>query len=290
MWVLFAFCAAFFAGITAILAKIGIENTDANLATAIRTVVIVVFAWLVVLTEHTMSPIDFSTINGENSLFLVLSGITTGASWIYYFKALQMGNVNVVVPIDKSSTILTMLFAISFLSEPFTWLTGLCILLIGLGTYMMLPAKKQSAVQKGSDRKWLLYAVLAAVFAAATAILAKVGMTGINSNFGTAVRTVIVLIMAWGIVFWTNKQAEIKLISKKSWLFLILSGLATGLSWLFYFRALQTGKASVVVPIDKLSIIITIMFAYFVLKERLSTKSFAGLISLVAGTLLLLAV
>ena len=284
MWILFAFGSAFFAGITAILAKIGIKNTDSNLATALRTIVILFFSWLMVWitgAQHTMNALTSKTI-----LFLILSGLATGMSWLCYFKALQLGNVNKVTPIDKSSTILTMLLSMIFLGEAITVLKVLCLFLIGTGTYMMIEKKEDS--KKVLDNKWLLYALGSAVFASLTSILGKIGIQDINSNLGTAIRTIIVLIMAWILVFITKKQSEIREIDKKNWLFLILSGLATGMSWLCYYKALQDGPASIVVPIDKLSILLTIGFSYFILKEELSRKSFAGLIVIVTGTLLLL--
>jgi transporter family protein len=284
MWILFAFGSAFFAGITAILAKIGIKNTDSNLATALRTIVILFFSWLMVWitgAQHTMNALTSKTI-----LFLILSGLATGMSWLCYFKALQLGNVNKVTPIDKSSTILTMLLSMIFLGEAITVLKVLCLFLIGTGTYMMIEKKEDS--KKALDNKWLIYALGSAVFASLTSILGKIGIQDINSNLGTAIRTIIVLIMAWILVFITKKQSEIREIDKKNWLFLILSGLATGMSWLCYYKALQDGPASIVVPIDKLSILLTIGFSYFILKEELSRKSFAGLIVIVTGTLLLL--
>lgn len=285
MWVIYAFGAALFAGITSILAKIGIQNTDSNLATALRTGIVVIFAWIIVFAgniHHTLYDISLNSL-----VYLILSGMTTGASWIFYFRALQLGNVNVVVPIDKSSTVITMLFAIIMLGEPVTLLKIISMAMIGIGTYMMI---QRQDVEQSADRsrKWIWYAVLSAFFAALTAILGKVGIEDVDSNLGTAIRTIIVLIMAWVIVFATKKQGGIKEIDKKSWLFITLSGLATGMSWLFYFKALQEGQASIVVPIDKLSIIVTILFAYIVLKEKLSMKAFAGFILLILGTLLLL--
>lgn len=284
MWILFAFGSAFFAGITAILAKIGIKNTDSNLATALRTIVILFFSWFMVWitgAQHSMNALTSKTI-----FFLVLSGLATGMSWLCYFKALQLGNVNKVTPIDKSSTILTMVLSMIFLGEAITGIKVLCLLLIGAGTYMMI--EKKAETKKALDNRWLLYALGSAVFASLTSILGKIGIQDVNSNLGTAIRTIIVLIMAWILVFITKKQGEIKEIDKKNWLFLILSGLATGMSWLCYYKALQDGPASIVVPIDKLSILLTIGFSYFILKEELSRKSFAGLMLIVIGTLLLL--
>ncbi|KEQ21829.1 multidrug DMT transporter permease [Paenibacillus tyrfis] len=284
MWVIYASCAALFAGITSILAKIGIQKIDSNLATALRTGIVVIFAWIIVFAgnmQHSLLDISLKSL-----LFLILSGVTTGASWIFYFRALQLGNVNVVVPIDKSSTVLTMLFAIAILGESVTLLKMISMAVIGIGTYLMI--QKQDVEQSASKiRHSILYAGLSAFFAAITTILGKVGIDDVDSNVGTAIRTIVVLIMAWLIVFATKKQGDLKKLDKKSWLFITLSGLATGLSWLFYFRALQEGQASIVVPIDKLSIIVTIIFAYFVFKEKLSMKACIGLILLTSGTLLL---
>ncbi|MCY7486738.1 EamA family transporter [Paenibacillus alvei] len=285
MWIIYAFGAALFAGLTSILAKIGIQNTDSNLATALRTGIVVIFAWVIVFTGNLHHALF--DISSKSLFYLILSGLTTGASWIFYFRALQLGNVNVVVPIDKSSTIITMLLAIILLREPVTLLKIICMTLIGIGTYMMI--QKQDAAQSAdSSMKWIWYAGLSAFFAAITAILGKVGIEGVDSNLGTAIRTIVVLIMAWLIVFMTRKQGDIKKIDKKSWIFITLSGLATGMSWLLYFKALQEGQASIVVPIDKLSILVTIIFAYIVFKEKLSLKAFIGLILLISGTLLLL--
>lgn len=285
MWIAYAFASAFFAGITAILAKIGISRTDSNLATAIRTVVIVVFAWLMVFVVGSQATLF--DISPKTLIFLILSGLATGGSWLYYFKALQIGDVNKVAPIDKSSTVLTMLLAFILLGEKLTRLGALSMVLIWAGAYLMIE-RKRLAGQAAKGNKWLWYAVLSAVFASLTAILGKVGIEGVESNLGTAIRTVVVVVMAWAIVFWQGVQSQIKTIDRRSWLFLCLSGLATGLSWLFYYRALQEGLASVVVPIDKLSILVTIAFGYAVFGERLTVKSALGLAMLVAGTLLLL--
>lgn len=284
MWIVFAFASALFAGLTAILAKCGIKNTDSNVATALRTIVVLVFSWIMVFVAGAQSGIR--DIPAKVLIFLILSGLSTGASWLCYFKALQLGNVNKVTPIDKSSTILTMLLAFIFLREEITWLKFAAMVLIGAGTYMMI--QKKEAEDKKEDKKWLIYALGSAVFASLTSILGKVGMQDINSNLGTAIRTVVVLIMAWMVVFVSKKQDTIKDIDKKSWLFLALSGCATGGSWLCYYRALQTGPASVVVPIDKLSILVTIGFSYIVFHEKLSLKSGVGLVLIVVGTLVLL--
>lgn len=284
MWIVFAFASALFAGLTAILAKCGIKNTDSNVATALRTIVVLVFSWIMVFVAGAQSGIR--NISAKVLIFLILSGLSTGASWLCYFKALQLGNVNKVTPIDKSSTILTMLLAFIFLREEITWLKFAAMVLIGAGTYMMI--QKKETEDKKEDKKWLIYALGSAVFASLTSILGKVGMQDINSNLGTAIRTVVVLIMAWMVVFVSKKQDTIKDIDKKSWIFLALSGFATGGSWLCYYRALQTGPASVVVPIDKLSILVTIGFSYIVFHEKLSLKSGVGLVLIVVGTLVLL--
>ncbi|HEY8392358.1 MAG TPA: EamA family transporter [Capillibacterium sp.] len=294
MWVLFAFGSAVFAGLTAILSKIGIKNTDSNVATAIRTVVVLFFSWLMVFIVGSQQTL--AAVSGRTLLFLVLSGLATGASWLCYFKALQIGDVNKVTPIDKSSTVLTMLLAFVLLGEELTPIKAMAVLLIGSGTYLMVHKKKEAtggttAGPTGAGPQsnlWLIYAFGAAIFASLTAILGKVGIEGIESNLGTAIRTVVVLLMAWLLVFVTKKQQTIKEIDRQSWLFLILSGFATGGSWLCYYRALQTGPASVVVPIDKLSILFTIAFSYFILKEKLTLKATAGLVLIVAGTLSLL--
>lgn len=285
MWIIYAFASAFFAGITSILAKIGIKNTDSYVATALRTIVILIFSWMMVWVVGSQSTIH--TISNYSLVFLVLSGLTTGASWICYFRALQVGDVNKVVSVDKSSTLLTMLLAFFILGEALTLLKGVGMLGIGIGTYMMIQ-KKRAEVAVVSSNKWLIYASFSALFASLTAILGKVGMSNIESNLGTAIRTIVVLIMAWAIVLGMKKQGEIKKIDKKSWLFIGLSGVTTGLSWLFYYRALQEGPASVVVPIDKLSIVITVCFAYLFLKEKLSKKAWLGLGLIVSGTLMLI--
>ncbi len=287
MWIFYALGSAFFSGLTSVLAKIGIKEVDSHLATALRTVVVVAFSWAMVLLLG--AECSFAAIEPTCLLFLALSGVATGASWLCYFKALKLGSVSKVVPVDKSSTVLTMLLAFLFFGESITWLTVVCILLIVTGTYLMVerPPTKQST-EPATDKKWLIYAVLSAVFASLTAILGKVGIRGVNSTFGTAFRTIVVLIMAWGIVAGRKTYKEIPKISKRSWLFIGLSGVATGASWMCYYRALQDGPASVVVPIDKLSIVIAIGFAWVVLKETVSRKSALGLGLIVTGTMLLL--
>lgn len=285
MWILFAFGSALFAGLTSILAKCGIKNTDSNVATALRTIVVLIFSWIMVFVAGSQSTI--SQISTKTLLFLVLSGIATGASWLCYFKALQIGHVNKVTPIDKSSTILTMLMAFILLGEELTLIKCIAMILIGVGTYLMI-TKKENVVVEKKNNAWLLYALGSAFFASLTSILGKIGIENVDSTLGTAIRTIVVLIMAWIVVFVTKKQNTIKHINKNSWIFLILSGLATSGSWLCYYKALQTGPASVVVPIDKLSILVTIAFSYIVFKEKLNKKSALGLLLIVIGTLSLL--
>lgn len=286
MWIIFAFGSAVFAGMTAILSKIGIRNTDSNVATAVRTIVVLMFSWLMVLVAGSFSSI--TAIREKTLIFLVLSGFSTGASWLCYFKALQLGSVNKVTPIDKSSTILSMLLAVLFLGESITLLKAAAILVIGAGTCLMIQKQKGQGEPEQRNYRWMIYAVLSAIFAGLTSILGKVGIEGIESNLGTAIRTVVVLIMAWLMVFLTGKQSSIRRIDGRSWRFLILSGLSTGGSWLCYYRALQDGPASVVVPIDKLSILVTIFFSSVFLKEKLTKRAALGLVLVVAGTLSLL--
>ena len=285
MWVLFAFASAFFAGVTSILAKIGVKDVDSHVATAIRTIIVLIFSWIMVFIIGSQSTIV--NIDGKTFLFLILSGLSTGGSWLCYFKALQLGDVNKVVPIDKSSTILTMILAFIFLNEKITINMVIGMIGIAIGTYLMIQ-KKEKAEKIVKRKAWLIYALLSALFASLTSILGKVGIENVESNLGTAIRTIVVLVMAWIIVFATKKQRDIKKIDKRSLIFLILSGVATGASWLCYYKALQDGLASIVVPIDKLSILFTVLFAYIFLKEKLSKKSLLGLILIVVGTLLLL--
>ena len=281
MWLFFALGSAFFAGITAVLAKIGIENVNSTLATALRTVVVLAFSWLMVFVVGSQGGI--AQISGTTLLFLVLSGLSTGASWLCYFKALQLGDVNKVAPIDKSSTVLTILLAFIFLGEPVSIPQALGVVGIGVGTLLMI-TKKEVEDGKPHSKAWLVYAFLSAVFASLTSIFGKIGVENVESNLGTAIRTIVVLVMAWVMVFVTGEQKGIRSIGKKSWVFLFLSGLTTGLSWLCYYRALQDGPASVVVPIDKLSILVTIVFSWIVLKEKLTPKAAVGLVLILAGT------
>ena len=285
MWVFYAAGSALFAGATSILAKCGIKKTDSTVATAIRTIVVLLMSFVMVLLVGSLDGI--TSISPKTWIFLVLSGLATGASWLCYFRALGAGDVNKVVPIDKSSTILTILLAFLVLGEPISWLKAICVVLIGAGTFLMTE-KKQTDGEKEIKRSWLLYAILSAVFAALTSILGKIGISGVESNLGTMIRTAVVLVMSWMMVFVTGKAKEVRRIPGKELGFICLSGLATGGSWLCYYKALRDGLASVVVPIDKLSILVTIAFSYFVFKEKLTRKALVGLILIVAGTLLML--
>ncbi len=285
MWILFAFGSAFFAGITAILAKCGIRKTDSTVATAVRTIVVLLFSCLMVFVVGSQD--QLGSIDPNTWLFLILSGLATGASWLCYFRALQLGDINKVVPVDKSSVILTMLLAFLFLQEPITPFGGIGVVLIAAGTFLMI--EKKDVEQKEDQKKsWFLYAAGSAIFASLTSILGKIGISGVESNLGTAIRTAVVLLMAWVMVFVAGKAGEVRKIPKNELGFICLSGIATGASWLCYYRALQDGLASIVVPIDKLSILVTVAFSYFVFHERLSKKSAIGLVLIVAGTLAML--
>lgn len=284
MWVFFAFLSAFFAGITSILAKCGIRKTDSNVATFIRTIVVLFFSLLMVTIVGGWETVR--NIKAKTLLFLILSGLSTGASWLCYFRALQKGNINKVVPIDKSSTVLTIVLATIFLGESITIYKVLGVVFISVGTLMMI--EKKDTENRNEERGWLFYAVLSAIFASLTSILGKVGIEGIESNLGTAIRTVVVILMSFIMVCVTGKGSEIKEVDKKELVFILLSGISTGASWLFYYRALQDGEASIVVPIDKLSILVSIAFSYIVFKEKLTKKAFLGLVIIVIGTLVLL--
>lgn len=284
MWLTAAVFSAVFAALTAILAKCGIRKTDSDVATAIRTAVVLVFSWIMVFISGSAGSI--SQISAKSLIFLTLSGIATGASWICYFKALSLGDVNKVVPIDKSSTVLTVLLAIICFGETEHLAVKLIgTALLGVGTLLMVEKKQteNSAIGKG----YLLYAVGSAVFAAATSILAKVGISGVESNLATAIRTAVVLVMAWLIVIIKGKLPQLKTLDKKELGFIALSGLATGGSWLCYYYAIQNGVVSVVVPIDKMSLLPTVIFSYFVFKEKLSKKAALGLALMLAGTVVM---
>ena len=295
MWVLFAVGSAFFAGITSILAKCGIKNTDSTVATAIRTLVILPMSVIMVLIVGSMG--EITSISLKTWFFLVLSGVATGVSWLCYFRALQIGDVNKVVPIDKSSTVLTILLAFVILGEPISLLKGICVAMIAVGTFLMIEKKRtdndnSTAAATGEEKQikksWLFYAILSAVFAALTSILGKIGISGTESDLGTMIRNAVVLVMSWVVVFATGKTKQIRGIPGKELGFICLSGVTTGASWFCYYKALHDGLASIVVPIDKLSILVTITFSFIVFKEKLSLKAIIGLVLIVAGTLLML--
>lgn len=284
MWLIAACASSVFAGLTSILAKCGIKKTDSDIATALRTVVVLIFSWVMVFVVGSAGTV--SQIEAKSLIFLILSGLATGASWICYFKALSLGDINKVVPIDKSSTVLTVLLAIILFGETESLavkLVGTALLAVGI--FLMI--EKKQTEEKSRGRAWIIYAALSAVFAALTSILAKIGISGVESSLGTALRTGVVLVMAWCVVFAKGKLGKLKSLDKRELIFIGLSGLATGASWLCYYYAVQNGVVSVVVPIDKLSIVITVLFSYIVFKERLSVKAFVGLLLMIAGTLLM---
>lgn len=283
MWLLYAVGSALFAGLTSILAKCGIRKTDSTVATAIRTIIVLIFAWVMVFVVGSQGTI--ASIPARSLAFLGLSGLATGVSWLCYFYALQRGPIDKVVPIDKSSTVMTILLAALLLGESVTLTRGIGVVLIAAGTFLMI--EKKGGVQK-EENGWMLAAFGSAIFAALTSILGKVGITGVESNLGTALRTGVVLIMAWVMVFVQGKQGQVKAVPQNELGFICLSGLATGASWLCYYKALQLGPASLVAPIDKLSILVTVLFSYIVFHERLSRKALTGLAMLVAGTLVML--
>ena len=282
MWILYAFGSALFAGLTSILAKCGIKKTDSTVATALRTIIVLIMSFIMVIIVGSGNTL--TSIGAKTWIFLVLSGLATGCSWLCYFKALQLGDVNKVVPVDKSSTIFTIILAFIFLQEELTWIKAACVIIIAIGTYMMIQ-KKEETKKETFKRSWLIYAFLSAIFAALTSILGKIGIDGVESNLGTTIRTAVVLVMAWIVVFASGKGEKIKETPKSELGFICLSGLATGGSWLCYYKALQDGLASVVVPIDKLSIVVTVAFSYFVFGEKLTQRSATGLVLIVVGTL-----
>ena len=284
MWIFFAVGSAFFAGITAILAKCGIKQTDSDVATAVRTIVVLIFSWIMVFLVGSASQIG--NISSYTWTFLILSGLATGASWLCYFRALQLGDINKVVPIDKCSIVLTVLLAFFLLSEPIGLKKLVGLAAITWGTLLMI--QKRASTSGTAGHAWLLYAVLSAVFASLTSIFGKIGITGVESNLGTALRTGVVLLMAWLVVLVKGKQSLVTHIPGSELIYILLSGIATGASWLCYYKALQDGLASVVVPIDKLSILVTIGFSWVVFKETLSRKAAVGLFCIVLGTLLML--
>ena len=284
MWLIFAVISAFFAGVSSILAKAGISRADSNLCTALRTSVVLIFSWLMVFITGAQSGV--ADVGLRTLCFLLLSGICTGCSWICYFKALSIGDVNRVVPIDKSSTILTIILSFILFQETVSIGRLAALLLLGAGIFLMIE-KKPSDKKEPNGRGWFFYAAASALFASLTTIFGKLGVTGVNSDLGSAIRTSAALIFAWALVIATRKVGEIRKIDRKSWLFILLSGIATGASWLCYYRALSDGVTSAVVAIDKLSLLITIGFAVIVFKEKLSRRALIGLVLICAGTLLM---
>lgn len=320
MWILYAFGASFFAGITAVLVKIGVRDMDSNLATALRMIVISIFSWAVVFTAGSYKEIGDITL--RTLMFLILSGMSMGISWICYFKALKLGDVNKVAPIDRSSTVIAMMMAFIFLGEKITVFMFIAMAGIIAGTFLMLnrdsfgsksiekeDRERQELIQEENETEtvrrnqkgmnsviqgiwdryaWAVFASVSAFFTSLTAIFGKMGIDGVEANLGTAIRTIIVLAMAWMIVWKQKNLKEIKKIGVKGWIFTLLSGLCTGLSWMYYYRALQGGYASIVVPIDKLSIVVTVFFSWLILKEKVTKSSCIGLALISAGTLCLL--
>ena len=282
MWLLFAVGSAFFAGVTSILAKCGIRKTDSTVATAVRTVAVLLFSWIMVLAAGSLDRIG--SIGADTLLFLVLSGAATGASWLCYFRALQLGDINKVVPIDKSSTVLTILLALIFLGEGISLPKTLAVFGIAAGIFLMIEKKDVADSERQAGKGWFFYAAGSAFFASLTAILGKVGISGVESNLGTAIRTCVVLVMAWLMVAVQKKGKEARAIPKRELLFICLSGLATGASWLCYYRALQDGPASIVAPVDKLSVLVTVAFSRLVFGEKLGRRAAAGLLLLTLGT------
>lgn len=281
MWILFAVGSAFFAGATSVLAKAGIKSVSSNFATAFRTGVVLIFSWLMVFVVGCQNAV--STITPRALVFLALSGAATGLSWLCYFKALSIGNLSKVVAVDKSSTFLTILLALIFFREPFHWLTGLGIAVMIAGTALML---EKGDAKKG-ERGWLFYAAGSAVFAALQSILGKVGVQDMDSTLATALRTVVVLIFAWAIVLGKKEGGDWKEMTRRDAVLLVLSGITTGASWLCYYRALQSGRASVVVPIDKCSMLFAVALSAIFLKEKQTRRSLLALALVVAGTLMI---
>lgn len=284
MWFFLSIGSAFFAGISSVLAKCGIEKTSSEVATAIRTAIVI--AMSVIMTLIVGSLKDIGSIDAKTWIFLILSGLATGASWLCFFKALELGDVNKVIPVDKTSTILTLIVSFIVFGETVTWVKIVSVVAIGAGTFLMIERKQTSGQCKGS-KLWLLFACLSAVFASLTSILGKIGIDGVESNLGTLIRTIVVLFMSWIVVFVTGKTKNVGEISKRDFLFIVFSGIATGVSWLCYYKALKDGVVSVVVSVDKLGILVTIAFSFFALKEKLTVKALIGLVLILAGTLAL---
>ena len=282
MWLMYAAGSAFFAGITSILAKCGIRRTDSTVATAVRTAVVLIFSWLIAGIAGSVDQVR--SIDGKTLGFLILSGLATGASWLCYFRALQLGDINKVVPIDKSSTVLTIILAFIFLQEGISLPKIAATAAIAAGILLMVEKQDIKDQKQEKGNSWILYAAGSAFFASLTAILGQIGISGVESNLGTAIRTAVVLVMAWILVLAEGKWKEVRKISKNEMIFVCLSGIATGASWLCYYRALQDGPASVVAPVDKLSVLVTVLFSYFVFGETLSRKTGTGLVLLTVGT------
>lgn len=282
MWLMYAAGSAFFAGITSILAKCGIRRTDSTVATAVRTAVVLIFSWLIAGIAGSADQVR--SIDRKTLSFLVLSGLATGASWLCYFRALQLGDINKVVPIDKSSTVLTIFLAFIFLQEGISLPKIAATAAIAVGILLMVEKQDIKDQKQEKGNRWILYAAGSAFFASLTAILGKIGISDVESNLGTAIRTAVVLVMAWVLVLAEGKWKEVRKISKNEMIFICLSGIATGASWLCYYRALQDGPASVVAPVDKLSVLVTVLFSYFVFGETLSRKTGTGLVLLTVGT------
>lgn len=284
MWFFLSIGSAFFAGISSVLAKCGIEKTSSEVATAIRTAIVI--AMSVIMTLIVGSLKDIGSIDAKTWIFLILSGLATGASWLCFFKALELGDVNKVIPVDKTSTILTLIVSFIVFGETVTWVKIVSVVAIGAGTFLMIERKQTSGQCRGS-KWWLLFACLSAVFASLTSILGKIGIDGVESNLGTLIRTIVVLFTSWIVVFVTGKTKNVGEISKRDFLFIVFSGIATGVSWLCYYKALKDGVVSVVVSVDKLSILVTIAFSFFALKEKLTVKALIGLVLILAGTVAL---
>lgn len=282
MWLMYAAGSAFFAGITSILAKCGIRRTDSTVATAVRTAVVLIFSWLIAGIAGSADQVR--SIDRKTLSFLVLSGLATGVSWLCYFRALQLGDINKVVPIDKSSTVLTIFLAFIFLQEGISLPKIAATAAIAAGILLMVEKQDIKDQKQEKGNRWILYAAGSAFFASLTAILGKIGISDVESNLGTAIRTAVVLVMAWVLVLAEGKWKEVRKISKNEMIFICLSGIATGASWLCYYRALQDGPASVVTPVDKLSVLVTVLFSYFVFGETLSRKTGTGLVLLTVGT------
>ena len=284
LWFFYAIGAALFAAITTILTKIGLKKVDSHLATAIRTMSALAIAWVVVFVRRSAG--DIPDIDLHTWVFLIISGLCTGGAWLCRFRALKLENVNKVTPITKSSTILTMLLAFIFLGEPLGWVISIGMVLMGIGTWLMLELKKSKVEGTKTGKAWLFFAVLAAVFASLTAIFGSIGVSDMDAALWTAMRTIIVAVVSWVMVFMTGGQKQVSSVDGRSWVFLILSGMATGVSWIFFYHALRIGNASLVVPIDQLSIVVTMGFARVFLGERFSRRSLIGLAILTAGILL----